>query len=272
MPSNLAFVNEMALPLFLSYIGIQLTHEGAHGVMAEVYGMNTTLPALVPSFVSGITGTITSFTVPPKDRQALFDYAMAGPLVGMLVSICFLVYGSLLTGNMDAESFANLPALPIQVLRQSSLAGALINYILPGVLDVSNIAAVSTDAVTTTVPAAVDTGARLVPLHPFAIAGYFSLLINAVNLLPVGRTDGGRIGLALFGRWSQTFVSAVTTAALLIEGLFGSDLLLFFFTYVIFFQAQMEIPLKNETESLDFGRILLAAVVGSFVLLSLVPM
>jgi membrane-associated protease RseP (regulator of RpoE activity) len=54
-------------------------------------------------------------------------------------------------------------------------------------------------------------------VHPVAIAGWFGLLITALNLFPVGQLDGGRIAYALFGRW-HSLVGKVTFAALLALG------------------------------------------------------
>jgi len=63
-----------------------------------------------------------------------------------------------------------------------------------------------------------------------------------------------------------------TSAALLIQGLYGSDLLLFFFSFVVLFQGEMEIPQRNEVDDVDFSRVLLATGAGFLVLLTLIPM
>lgn len=35
--------------------------------------------------------------------------------------------------------------------------------------------------------------ATQIPLHPIAIAGFVGMIINALDLLPIGSTDGGRM-------------------------------------------------------------------------------
>ena len=85
-------------------------------------------------------------------------------------------------------------------------------------------------------------------------------------------TDGGQVGLALFGRTGLQVAGFITSVGLLIQGLFGSDLLLFFFSYVVFFQGDMEIPQRNEVDDIDFSRVLLATAAGVLVLLTLIPM
>ena len=79
------------------------------------------------------------------------------------------------TVTMDASAYSNLPALPLPLLRQSSLVGGIIDSISPGLLSVPDAAL----------------GSRAlndinIPLHPLAIAGYFGMMINAANLLPTG--------------------------------------------------------------------------------------
>jgi len=96
--------------------------------------------------------------------------------------------------------------------------------------------------------------------------------VNAVNLLPLGRTDGGRVGLALFGRAGLQAAGFFTSLGLLIQGLYGSDLLIFFFSFAVFFQGELEIPQRNEVDDVDFSRVLLATAAGVLVLLTLIPM
>ena len=52
--------------------------------------------------------------------------------------------------------------------------------------------------------------ATQIPLHPIAIGGFLGLIIHALDLVPVGSTDGGRISQAILGRvWHLTFSSLV---------------------------------------------------------------
>jgi hypothetical protein len=55
-------------------------------------------------------------------------------------------------------------------------------------------------------------------------------------------------------------------------GLSGSDLILFYFSYVVFFQSELEIPQRNEVDDMDFSRVLIATASGVLVLLTLIPM
>lgn len=261
MSANLDFLNDMSFPLFVATIVIQLSHELSHFVAAQANGLKITLPTFVPSLATGLTGAITSLKQPPKDKQELFDFAISGPLVGMAVSLLFVYAGMMATVTMDASAYSNLPALPLPLLRQSSLVGGIIDSISPGLLSVPDAAL----------------GSRAlndinIPLHPLVIAGYFGMMINAANLLPTGRTDGGRIATSLFGRSGTQLVSLITFIGMFLLGLSGSDLILFYFSYVVFFQSELEIPQRNEVDDMDFSRVLLATATGVLVLLTLIPM
>ena len=78
--------------------------------------------------------------------------------------------------------------------------------------------------------------------------------------------------MTLFGRSGTQLVSLIAFVGLFFGGLVGSDLLLFFFSFVIFFQSELEIPQRNEVDDMDFSRVLLATATGCLVLLTLIPM
>lgn len=109
-------------------------------------------------------------------------------------------------------------------------------------------------------------------VHPYVIAGYASLIVNALNLTPIGRTDGGRVSLALFGRSGAQVVGFITAFSLLFGGIFNSDAMLLYFAFVIFFQFELEVPLRNEADDIDFGRAVLAITSTVLVLLTIIPM
>ena len=98
----------------------------------------------------------------------MFDFAIAGPLAGLFVSLGLLLVGLEMTRQMGID--ANLPVIPVDLARVSSLGGGMIQYflgkysLLPGQ----------------------GLGAN-VELHPFAISGWIGCVINALALLPLGR-------------------------------------------------------------------------------------
>ena len=127
----------------------------------------------MPSLISGITSSVTQFKTPPKNKEALFDISLAGPIAGATASLLALVIGSQLTLVTDPNV---LPALPLEILRQSTLGGGIIDFILGGgALSIPEGAAGS-----------LAVAGMTVSLHPVAIAGYIGLIVNSLALLPIG--------------------------------------------------------------------------------------
>ena len=176
MTYDMGWLTDLAIPMFATFLGLQVVHEVGHRVVAGIYGIDITLPTFVPSIASGITSSITNLKSPAKNRTQLFDFAIAGPLAGILASLLALYVGLQLTAASDSSTIAMFPALPIEILRQSSLGGGLIEYVLGnGVLGIP-VGAQGSQAVSSI----------NIPLHPTAIAGYISLIVNSLSLLPIG--------------------------------------------------------------------------------------
>ena len=98
----------------------------------------------------------------------MFDFAVAGPLLGTIASLVFLVHGLSLTAALDLNHVAVLPVLPIDVVRTSALGGGLVETFLGrGALILGE-------------------SKGYLPLHPFVIAGFVGILTNALALLPLG--------------------------------------------------------------------------------------
>lgn len=258
MTADLAWLSDLSFPLFTTFVGIQLFHEAGHRLVASFNGVEPTVPTFVPSIITGVTSVATSFKKPPKNLQAMFDFSVAGPLLGMIGSIAAIALGTQLTMRTDAT---NLPALPLEILRQSSLGGGIVESILgSGILSVPD-AALGSQAV----------AGMTIPLHPVAIAGYISLVVNALSMLPIGTTDGGRVALALFGRESKQAIGGLAFSAILFFGIQGSDLFLFYFAFCLAFQKGNEIPCRNEVDTVDFSRVIIATIAYFLALLALIP-
>lgn len=178
MQYDLSWLTDLSIPLFTTFLGLQFAHEFGHRVVAGTYGLNITFPTFVPSLASGITSSITNLKSPPKNRDQLFDFAIAGPFFGITASLIALYAGLRLTAIADPVAMASFPSFPLELLRQSSLGGGVIEFVLGnGVLNIPE-AARGSQAV-----ASIN-----VQLHPIAIAGYISLFVNALGLLPIGGT------------------------------------------------------------------------------------
>jgi len=152
---DLDWLTDQSVPLFLAFLALQVVHEVGHWTVASARQVRLSPPTLIPSILTGITSILTNFRTLPRNREALLEIATAGPLVGMLASLgCLLVGTQLPLADVT-------PALPIEIVRQSTLGLALLNP-------------------STTEP--------LVALHPLCVAGFIGLIVNALAALPTGST------------------------------------------------------------------------------------
>jgi membrane-associated protease RseP (regulator of RpoE activity) len=173
-------------------------------------------------------------------------------LLGVVTSITlFLVGLTLSQQGLDSQTIPEwFPQVPSLLFRASMLVGSLAKLVAPH-LDLSH----STIAV-----------------HPLAVVGYTGLLINALNLLPIGRLDGGRIVQCIFGRSTASRVGGIT---LLLQGLGAvlgnSPLLLFWGIFVILFQRELDLPCEDELTEPDNKRSALGLVLLFIMLFTLIP-
>lgn len=254
---DMSTIEDTTGALTLALIGTQIAHEAAHQIIAIKDKFRAGAPTIIPSVQLGFEGCITPIITPPKNLKSLFDFALAGPLVGMFISLILMYSGLEKQVFMDGSAQANLPSLPVNLVRASSLAGGMIEWLLgEGTLYSADPNA-------------------LIRLHPFAIAGFIGIVTNAFSLLPIGNTDGGRIALTIFGRGFLRFVRSLTLGLLILAGLFGSDQADLLIVYAIIAQIWMgkpEIPCKNEVDGVDDGRLILALLVSFVVGLAVVPL
>ena len=114
-------------------------------------------------------GSVTKLKSSPMNRNQLIDYALSGPLTGIVLSTALLVVGFLISETADATTFASFPSLSRTMLQQSLLSSSIISAFIG-----SN---------TLFLP---DPTSEIVQLHPFSIAGVIGILTNSLSLLPLG--------------------------------------------------------------------------------------
>jgi hypothetical protein len=252
-------VAEFVLPLF----AILMSHELGHFLVSKKEKIETASPTLLPFPNSlPLLGTLTRITSSPRNLTALFDFSISGPVLGFISSFGFLLAGLLATkAALDGDSGAAelLPALPVGVLKLSTLGGSIVDTLYGGDGFIT-----SQDSNTP------------VSLHPFFIAGFCGMLINAAEMLPLGATDGGRLSLSLFGRQGHAIVGGLTWFALLVASFTLEDrqgeVLVTAWVINNFVQNDMEIPCRDETDSVDPARVVLSFGLWFLAVLALVPM
>ena len=174
------------LPFAATLLGILGTHEFGHYFAARRSGASVGLPYFIPVppplSLFGTLGAVIRMRSPVRDRNALLDIAVAGPLAGLVVALPALWLG------LAWSTVARIPAGGGTMEFGDSLLMRAMVYAMFGAL-----------------PPGAD-----VFVHPVALAGWVGLFVTALNLFPVGQLDGGRIAYALFrGRHRQVSIATV---------------------------------------------------------------
>ncbi|MGD2144209.1 MAG: site-2 protease family protein [Anaerolineae bacterium] len=172
------------IPFAATLMGILLAHELSHYFVARRYGSPVSLPYFIPMpNLLGTMGAVITQKAPMRNRKALFDIGVAGPLGGLAVAVPLLVVG------LTLSSVQPPPAQLDQALQEgNSLLYIGLKYLVFGEL--------------------LPSGGRDVWLHPVAIAAWAGLLVTMINLIPVGQLDGGHVSYAVLGRraWTLGYV------------------------------------------------------------------
>jgi hypothetical protein len=253
------FHGQLFMPQLHALLAAQLAHESAHYAVSRYHKFQMGTPTFVPGLALPYYGTATPIATSPPNLTALFDFAVAGPTLGLIVSIVTFVAGLQMTVSADAVTeYPWFPALTLETVRSSVLGGAMVDSVL-GLLSGSTSSTSSSAAV---------------PLHPLALGGYCAMIINALNLLPIGNTDGGRMSLSMFGRSGHSRVQTLTIVTLMALTLFyhNDNVLVGYALLALLFQRHKEIPCRNELEKIPLPRVALGIALWFVAALILVPL
>lgn len=162
------------LPYSLSIMGILLTHEMGHFLLARYHGVPASLPYFIPIplFPIGTMGAVIRMRGQVNSKSAMVDIGAAGPLAGLVVALPVLAIGLHLSPVGPASGMA--------LQEGNSLLYLLMKLVIKGAVLPGN---------------GLD-----VHLHPMAWAGWVGLLVTMLNLMPVGQLDGGHVAYAYFGK------------------------------------------------------------------------
>jgi membrane-associated protease RseP (regulator of RpoE activity) len=178
------------LPFAATLMGILLAHELSHYFVGRLYGSPISLPYFIPfpNFLFGTMGAVIVQRKPMRNRRALLDIGIAGPLGGLIVAIPLLILG------LALSEVGPPPAGMENALQEgNSLLYAGVKYLMFGRF----------------LPA----GGEDVWLHPVAFAAWAGLFVTMLNLVPIGQLDGGHVSYALLGRKAWTLGYIVIGAA-----------------------------------------------------------
>ena len=166
------------------------SHEMGHYLYCRRYGVDATLPYFLPApppFLFGTFGAVIRMHPPIPGRRALFDIGIAGPIAGFLAALPVLVYGVatsvVVPMPTDTTAFLEFGDPLLITLFTRAIHGSL------------------------------PEGSTLL-MSPALMAGWFGLLVTAMNLFPVGQLDGGHVSFALSSRTHRAIARIVATAML----------------------------------------------------------
>ncbi|PSR16961.1 site-2 protease family protein, partial [filamentous cyanobacterium CCP3] len=205
-----------ALPFLVALLAILVVHEAGHWVTARRYGIRLSPPFLIPAWQIGAFGSLTRFESLLPNRSVLFDIALAGPAAGGLVSLAMLLGGLLLSHPGSAFQ------IPSGFFQGSILIGALARVVLGAALQ-----------------------EPLVDIHPLTIMGWLGLVITALNLMPAGQLDGGRIVQGIYGRKTLSRTTLFTLVVLALVAL-ANPLALYWAAVIVLLQRTPERPCLND--------------------------
>eukprot|EP00545_Synedropsis_sp_CCMP1620_P011312 CAMPEP_0119005068 /NCGR_PEP_ID=MMETSP1176-20130426/1510_1 /TAXON_ID=265551 /ORGANISM="Synedropsis recta cf, Strain CCMP1620" /LENGTH=627 /DNA_ID=CAMNT_0006956835 /DNA_START=23 /DNA_END=1906 /DNA_ORIENTATION=+ len=257
--SGVDWFNGRLVDVLLPLIIIQAMHELGHFLIAQKDKIDISLPTLVPFYGKlPNLGFRTDLKTSPPNLRSLFDFAFIGPLMGIITSIIFLAYGTQMTLLADPETLEFFPALSVGDLKLSTLGVGVVDYLFGGSGVISS-----------------QDPSNMISLHPFAIAGFAGLFIQALEMMPLGSTDGGRMSQSIFGRSGHLVVGGGAWLVLLVATLFidqSGDILLGAWIVNNISQNDMEIPCRNEVETADPFRSAAGFALWFVAVLALVPM
>lgn len=220
---------------------VLVAHEGGHWWQARRYGVRLLWPLWVPTVELGSFGAITRFATAVPHRTALWDIAAAGPVAGAVVSLILLLVGLAVSaggGGILVEP---------QWLETSLLVEGLARLVLGTALQ-----------------------EPLLRLHPLVTVGWAGLVVTALNVLPMGCLDGGRMIQAVYGEKVLRVTTLVSVVVLFFLGL-GQPVLLSWGILILFIQRRPERPNLEDITEPDDLRAFLTLVLLLMVLLVLLP-
>lgn len=216
-----------SIPLTLGLWIILIGHEIGHRIAAKRYNLRLSIPFFLPTWQIGSFGSITRFESILPNRTALFDVAFAGPAIGGMISLFMLISGLYLSNPTSTFELSSA------FFQGSILVGCLAKFILGNQLESS-----------------------LIHISPLVVLGWLGLVITALNLLPAGELDGGRIVQAIYGRKIARFT---TVGSLIVLGIialtnFSNSIPLYWGIVILFLQRDLERPSLNELTEPDDTR------------------
>lgn len=218
-------------------------HELGHILVAKSTGIKLGVPYFVPSWQIGSFGAITRIINIVSKREDLLKVATAGPLAGFSFGLVLLLLGFILPPTDGIGVIVDS-----SVFHESFLAGGIAKLLLGNALKEGTP----------------------ISLNPLVLWAWAGLLINAINSIPAGQLDGGRICFSIWGRKAS---ARFTGASIVLLGLSSllSDVAFYWVVLIFFLQRGPIAPLSEEITDPDEKYVALGVLVLALGLLVCLP-
>lgn len=172
-------------------IFILLCHEFGHILALRKHCVSSTFPYFIPApTLIGTFGAVMKLRMPIKTSSALLEIGAAGPIFGFVAAIPITILGFALSKITDAQSTEGMLKLGSSVI-----FNFLQSIVMEGIPEGKDLW-----------------------LHPLCFAGWLGFFITAMNLIPIGQTDGGHILFSIIGK-THRIVTLLSIAVLIIIGI-----------------------------------------------------
>ncbi len=108
-------------------------------------------------------------------------------------------------------------------------------------------------------------------IHPLVAIGWLGLVITAINLMPAGQLDGGRIVQAIYGRKTARRTTIGTVVVLALASL-ATPLALYWALVIAFLVRDLERPALEELSEPDDARAALGLLMLFLMVATLLPL
>jgi membrane-associated protease RseP (regulator of RpoE activity) len=228
------------VPFAVTLLGILLAHELGHFFACRYYHIQASYPYFVPApTLIGTLGAFIRIRSPIASRRALFDMALAGPLIGFLIAVPALA----ISIAHSRVVFARDAASPL-VFGQPLIERLLEWWLRPGIPHANLL------------------------LSPVGRAAWVGLFATALNLIPAGQLDGGHILYTLASDRHRQISFCVALALVPLAYLWMGWAMWAVLLIVIGFRHP---PLIHRWEPLDRRRRILAGVALAIFLFCFMP-
>ena len=256
-------------PYAVSLLAILLAHEFGHYFVGRARGAAVTLPYFIPFPFSqiGTMGAFIQMKSIPKNRRALFDLAVAGPLAGLVVAIPVLLLG------LSQSSLGTVTAIQGGGAEGNSLLYLLAKFVvfgklLPAPMNLSGLPLLYHWISYFFIGQPSPVGSTDVFINQVAWAAWVGLLVTFLNLIPAGQLDGGHIIYAVLGKRVNRILPFILVATVLL-GFLWSGWWLWAFLIFVLGRSHAE-PLDQITQ-IDPRRKALAVLMLVIFLITLAP-